>query len=327
LVFFALLGTLSLLQLIFASWNIISSLSITRSAPSMAIVIVLGSCMLLFSLALALADFVFARGKKMLIMLECFGFGIMSLYQIGTAIGTTVTGPGMTCNIPRDWNVCASSLLLVPSTWLSSVLFLAYFLALFVATMAHKRLYSDIWKKSIYEIVWFGQSHETHEISSKGGDPVGLDVDDSEDIEKSSAQKQPYLISPPIEHSPPVPPKTTKSVRRGIDTPFRKLNGTSSNRSSRAMRRMASTMTLPSYLDKSAKPENGSRFVETFRESSTLARSQSFADFVANKAAKDPFPFPVDVDAPIPLPRRSEWIGADALKGISVHIVRNQSSD
>jgi hypothetical protein len=258
------------------------------------------------------------------IVLECLGFGIMSLFQIGTAIGTIVTGPGMTCNISLEWNVCASSLLLVPSTWLSSILFFAYFLALFTATMAHKRLYSDIWKRSIYEIVWFGQSRE---ISSKRSDTVRLDVDNSEDIEKSSAQKQPYLISPPIEQSPPTPPKSTNSVRRGIDAPFRKLNGTSSNRSSRVMRRMASTMTLPTYIDKSAKSENGSRFIETFRESTTLARSQSFADFVANKAHKDPFPFPVDVDAPIPLPRMSEWIGADALKGISVHIARNQSSD
>jgi len=281
--------------------------------------------MLLFSLALALADFVLSKGKKLLIVLECFGFGIMSLFQIGTAIGTTITGPGMTCNIPRDWNICVSSLLLVPSTWISSILFLAYFLALFMVTMAHKRLYSNIWQRSIYEIVWFGQSHE---ISSKGSDTVRLDVDNnSEDIEKSSAQKELYLISPPIEHSPPTPPKATGSVRRGIDAPFRKLNGTSSNRSSRAMRRMASTMTLPSYPEKSARSENGSRFVETFRESSTLARSQSFADFVANKAPKDPFPFPVDVDAPIPLPRMSEWIGADALKGISVHIVHNQTSD
>ena len=61
----------------------------------------------------------------------------------GTAIGTTITGPGMTCNIPRvfssfflliyscqytdaispgDWNICVSSLLLVPSTWLSGIL-------------------------------------------------------------------------------------------------------------------------------------------------------------------------------------------------------------
>jgi len=184
--------------------------------------------------------------------------------------------------------------------------------------------YSDIWRRSIYEIVWFGQSHN---ISSNDNDTVPLNENNSEDIEKSSAQKQPY-ISPPIEHTPVTPPKSTNSVRRGIDAPFRKLSSPGSNRSSRAMRRMASTMTLPSYPDKSAKSEYGSRFIETFRESSTLVRSQSFADFVANKTPKDPFPFPLDVDAPIPLPRLSGWVGADdALKGISVHIVHNQSSD
>jgi hypothetical protein len=186
--------------------------------------------------------------------------------------------------------------------------------------MAHKQLYSDIWKKSIYEIVWFGQLHE---ISSKGNDTGRLDVDNSEDIEKSSAQMQPHFISPPIEHTPVTPPKATNSVRRGVDAPFRKLNSTGSNRSTRIMRRKASTMTLPSYPNKSAKSDNGSKFIETFRESSMLARSQSFADFVANKAAKDPFPFPLDVDVPIPLPRLSEWVGADVLKGISI---QNQPS-
>lgn len=68
--FIALLGNLSLLQLIFASWNINASLSLTRSgmsfftvenvewpwnyitAPLMAIFIIFGSCILLFSLAL-----------------------------------------------------------------------------------------------------------------------------------------------------------------------------------------------------------------------------------------------------------------------------------
>jgi len=320
----------------------------------------------------------------------------MSLFQIGTAVGTTVTGLGATCDSSLEWSVCASSLLLVPSTWLSSILFLAYFLALFMATMAHKQLYSDIWRKSIYEIVWFGQSRN---ISSKDNDTGPLDEDISEDIEKSSTQKQPYFISPPIERTPvtplkaansvrrgvvapfqdienpssqkqpyisppieltPVTPlkaansvrrgivapfqdteksstqqqpyvsspieqtavtplKATNSVRRGVDTPFQKLNNTNSNENPRTVRRMA---TLPYYPDKSAKSENGSRFIETFRESTTLARSQSFKDFIASKTREDPFPFPLDVDAPIPLPRRSEWVGAEALKGTRV---RNQS--
>jgi len=193
--------------------------------------------------------------------------------------------------------------------------------------MAHKQLYSNIWRRSIYEIVWFGQSHEISSSKDDDSDTGPIDVDNSEDIEKSSAQKQAYLISPPIEHTPVVPPKTSNSVRRGIDAPFRKLSSPSSNRSSRVMRRKASIMTLPSYPERIAKSENGSRFIETFRESSALARSQSFAEFVANKTPKDPFPFPLDVDAPIPLPRLSEWVGADEMKGISVHIVHNQSFD
>ena len=196
-----------------------------------------------------------------------------------------------------------------------------------MATMAHKQLYSNIWRRSIYEIVWFGQSHNISKESDNDSVTLDEDNNNSEDIEKSSAQKQSY-ISPPIEHTPVTPPKATNSVRRGIDAPFRKLSSPGSIRSSRTMRRKASTMTLPSYPDKNAKSEYGSRFIETFRESSTLVRSQSFADFVANKTPKDPFPFPLDVDAPIPLPRLSDWVGADdALKGISVHIVHNQSSD
>ena len=167
-----------------------------------------------------------------------------------------------------------------------------------MATMAHKHLYSDIWRRSIYGIVWFGRSHE---ISLKGND-TRLNADNYEDIENSSALEQPYIISPPIESTPP---KAMNSVRRGIDAPFsRQQNSTSSNGSLR----VASTITLPSYPNKSAKPENGSRFIETFRESTMLARS--------NQVPKDPFP--LDVDAPIPLPRLSQWVGADVLKGISV---------
>jgi len=272
--------------------------------------------MLLFSLALAFADFVWSRGSKLLIWLECFGFGFMSLFQIGTAIGTTVTGPGMICQTSLEWNVCASSLLLVPSTWLSSILFLAYFVALFTSTMAHKLLYTDIWRRGIYEIVWFGRPDK---ISSKGNDTESLKkVDNYDDIENSSALKQPCLISPPIEHTPP---KSMNSVRRGIDAPFRKQTGTGSNSPSR----MASTITLP-YPNKCAQSENGSRFIETFRKSALSARSESFAHFVASQVPKDPFPFPLDVDAPIPLPRLSEWVGADALNEITVHNVHTRSS-
>jgi len=342
LVFFALLSNLALLQLIFASWNINASLSMTLSAPSTSIFIIFESCILFFSLAFALADFIWSRGRRSRIFLECSWVGIVSLFQIGTAIGTTITGPGMACGTSLEWNVCASSWLLIQSTWLSSMLFLAYFLALFMTTMAHKGLYSDIWRRTVYGVVWFGRSHE---IVFKG------DVTDrlNEDIENSSAQKQLNRISDSltntsVEKTPPNvdyedienskqlhpisdsvkntsvenTPKSTNFVRRGIDAPFaRHPNGTCSNITSPTF----SSFTLPSSPDKSAKSEFGSRFVETFRESTSLARSESSEHFVANhQIPKDPLPpLVIDIDAPIPLPRLSEWVRADAVQGISVH--------
>jgi len=351
LVFFALLSNLALLQLIFASWNINASLSMTLSAPSTSIFIIFESCILFLSLAFALADFIWSRGRRSRIFLECSWAGIVSLFQIGTAIGTTITGTGTACDASLEWNVCASSWLLIPSTWLSSILFLAYFLALFMTTMAHTGLYSDIWRRSVYGVVWFGRSHE---IVSKDDVTGRLNVvNQCEDIENSSAQKQLNRISESLKNTSveKTPPnvdlyvnhcedienssarkqqhpisdssventlKTTNPVRRGIDAPFsRHPNGTCSNTSSPTI----SSFTLPSCPDKSAKSEVGSKFVETFRESTILARSESWEHFVANhQIPKDPLPpLVIDVDAPIPLPRLSEWVRADAMKGISVH--------
>jgi len=345
LVFFALLSNLALLQLIFASWNINASLSMALSAPSTSIFVIFESCILFFSLAFALADFIWSRGRRSRIFLECSWVGIVSLFQIGTAIGTTITGPGMACATSLEWNVCASSWLLIQSTWLSSVLFLAYFLALFMTTMAHKGLYSDIWRRTVYGVVWFGRSHE---IVSKGDVTGGLNEDienssaqtqlnrisdslkntsvekappnvDYEDIENSSARKQLHPISDSVKNtSVESTPKTTNFVRRGIDAPFsRHPNGTCSTTSSPTI----SSFTLPSCPDKSAKSEVGSRFVETFRESTSLARTESSKHSVANhQIPKDPLPpLVIDIDAPIPLPRLSEWVRADAMQGISVH--------
>lgn len=183
--------------------------------------------------------------------------------------------------------------------------------------MAHKDLYSDIWRRSVYEVVWFERPHE---ISSKGSVTDRLSdpgVNHHEDIESSSVPKQFYPIPDVIENIPTLP-KATNSVRRGIDAPFsRQQTGTYSNRSSPTI----SSLGLPSYPNKSAKSEVGSRFIETFRESTLLTRPDSLELFVANyQVHKDPFTTSVvDVDAPIPIPRLSEWVRADALKGISVH--------
>jgi len=336
LVFFALLSNLALLQVIFASWNINAGLSMTHSAPSISIFVISQSCMLFFSLAFALADFVWSRGRNSRILLECSWVGAMSLFQIGTAIGITITGPGTACNTLLEWNFCASSSLLIPSTWLSSMLFLAYFLTLFMFTMAHKDLYSDIWRRSVYEIVWFGRPQDTFSKDNVTGrlsedienssaqkqhsDPISISVVqitsvEDIDLENSLAQKRlSDATSNSVVETSSVAPKSTNSVRRGIDAPFSRQ---CSHRSSPTI----SSVTLPSCLKKRANSDDGSRFIETFRESRMLARPQSSEHVVANhQNHKGPFPPTVmNVDVPIPLPCLSEWVRADALKGISVH--------
>ena len=183
-----------------------------------------------------------------------------------------------------------------------------------MTTMAHKDLYSDIWKRDIYGIVWFGRSNHF----SKGNVTDHLDhdpyVDHYKDIENSSARKRIYPISGPAKNAAPW---ATNPVRRGVDPPFSQQP--TSTCSSPLV--TASELTLPSYPNKSAKTETGSRFIEKFRESTVLTRSEEH--FVTNyQVRKDQFPPSVlDVDAPIPLPRLSEWVKADAVRGISVHTI------
>jgi len=276
--------------------------------------IILESCVLFFCVAFTLADFIWCQGRKSRILLECAWVGIMSLFQIGTAISSTVNGLGMACDTSLEWSVCASSSLLGPSTWMSSILLLAYFLSLFMTTMAHKRLYSDIWRRSVYGVAWFRRSRE---ISPKGNH-LDLDpyADYYDDIENSSARKSLNLVPDPIEKN--AAPWATNQVRRGVDPPFsRQPTSNSSDRSSPTVTASA----LPSYPNKSAKFDNGSRFIEKFRESTLLARTESLEHFVSKyQAQQNPLPpLVLDVDAPIPLPRLSEWVRADALRGISVH--------
>src|SRR6266498_2844819 len=75
-----------------------------------------------------------------------------------------------------DHDVCASASLMVPLTWLSSIIRMfifalsitlsnidlnsqvnGYFLSLFMTTLAHKNLYPNIWTEYLYDVEWFGQ--------------------------------------------------------------------------------------------------------------------------------------------------------------------------
>ncbi|PPQ83333.1 hypothetical protein CVT25_003972 [Psilocybe cyanescens] len=319
LVLLALLGNLAFLTLIFASWNINASLTADLSTSASSIFIAFESSLFLLCIIFALAEFFRPRHQISRTLIECGWVGLMSFFQMAAAISSTVNGPAL-CHLSPNSGVCASSLLLVPSSWLSSVLSLAYFLTLFMATLAHKSSYPDIWRRTIYAIEWFGQPQDS---PNKGkvvrdffqGKAYSDDEDPYsafyEDIESTAGRKRAYPIRDSIEEATPW---AQANVRRGIDHPFTRPQGQASNRSSPTLHTPPSS--FPSFPDRSAGVGiAGSRYVEKFRESGVLARSESPAQYTTHyHAHKSSFPLSVtDLDKPIPLPQLSEWIKADPI--------------
>jgi hypothetical protein len=218
-------------------------------------------------------------------------------------------------------SVTASSLLLIPATWLTSLTMLTYFFVLFVTTMTHRRFEVDIWTKPVYQVKWFGYTNSRLK-SSEISRPRGLETDSwtryLEDIESSGLRKARNPL-PATEKAPWAP----NNVRRGRDSPFRgPVNKPPSNELSSGFDsdtcsessfpssspRNSNTLLPPRPLNIPVKGKTaGSRFIERFRESQTLSRPVV------------EFPHEVeDHDKPIPKPRLSQWIRADTLKALTL---------
>ena len=106
----------------------------------------------------------------------------------------------------------------------------------------------------------------------------------------------------------------SSQVRRGVDMPF-KVQDTLPARTS-----TSTTISLPIVPPNAQGDTVGSRFIEKFRESQLTSRSQTPMHGSHLMINKELFPSQVDNhDLPIPLPRLSEWIRADAVKGVNVH--------
>jgi len=204
---------------------------------------------------------------------------------------------------------------LIPVTWLSSVLSLAYFLALFTTTMAHKHFYPDIWKRTVYSIDWFGQPQELPSSEKVVQNFLGSSphhdnpyFDYYDDIGSTAVRKKLHRIRDSIEEAIP---SGGAPIRRGIDPPFARPKQTSSY----SLPSPPPRLDLPSYPNRSADAIGtaGSRYLEKFRESSVLSRTESLTQYTTHYLThRDSFAsFVADLDKPIPLPRRSEWIKAD----------------
>ncbi|KAF8078047.1 hypothetical protein FPV67DRAFT_1404699, partial [Lyophyllum atratum] len=253
-----------------------------------------------------LAELVVSQANTAHILLECAWSAVLSVFQTGTAISVTVNGPAI-CRLTTDWDLCASSSLLVPTAWLSSIILFSYFLTLFIAAMVHVRPFPDIWTKTVYSIDWFRIPD-----CEKGDNSSHSDADSwaryMKDIEAARNH---------VDNSTKAP--WARNIRRGIDAPFKR-----SNTSSAATSPSTALTSLPvAPLRVQSRTIAGSRFLEKFRDSSRITRSESLSQFATQSPTQSgPFPPRVDNhDLPIPLPRLSEWIRADAINGISVHSI------
>jgi len=110
----------------------------------------------------------------------------------------------------------------------------------------------------------------------------------------------------------------SNNIRRGIDMPFKRQESPSTVRSSTS----TAIVRLPTMpLDAQGRNTTCSRFIEKIRESHIITRSETPIQNGFHLTSRgDAFPSKVDDhNLPIPLPRLSEWIRADAVKGINVH--------
>lgn len=206
---------------------------------------------------------------------------------------------------------------------------MSYFLAVFVATMCHKAIYPDIWKRTIYSIQWFDaaapeplvEKGTRHSYTGSTFDEYDVFAAFYHDPEAPGNRQARDTSLDPAPWAVP--------GRRGIDHPFQ--------RNPAQPWRLSPTTTtspappqlppkdlvlplLPAFPGRSADPfasmfsvpppASGSRFVEKFRESSVLARGESPEEFAKRYHARtSSFPLSVlDLDQPIPLTKLSEWV-------------------
>ncbi|KAF5365791.1 hypothetical protein D9758_003240 [Tetrapyrgos nigripes] len=308
--FLALIFYLSLLTLIFSSWNINVSSSAGLGVPGSSAFLILNSCLVFIVISLGLVPLVWPQFNTAQVIVECSWSAILGLLQIGAAIATTVVSSSVV-HQTDDSAVNASSFLLIPSTWLSSLCTLAYFLILLLTSMTHLRHDTDLWSKSVYDVKWFGVSTAGLDSSdvSAPRPKTGFEEDTwakyLDDIESTAGRKARFPAAD-IEKAP----WASNDVRRGRDAPFQVSSRNGSESSSRqssvtpSPRSNDALPPLPLRVEPKGLPI-ASRFIERFRESQQLTRAGTFNAFAKEVE---------DHDLPIPLTRFSRWIRADGAK-------------
>jgi len=274
LVFFAISAYLTVLLLTFAAWNIHATTSIGLKASLGTVFLLFNACMNLLCLIIGVVEIALPAFKVSNITFECVWSATTGLLQTGMAIITSVYHRRLFCGF-KDNPSCAPISLLMPVTWLNSVILLSYFFTLLITVVAHSNTHSKIWANSVYDVDWFGY------LSARGMGASGKVYPDSAD----ELSRRRSIAMGDLEKAPWA---TTTKVRRGIDPPFAKDKKPVHSTPIPAP-------TIPPRVHGKVS-NNGSLFVEVTNQKIVGSR---FPSTVGN------------YDLPIAIPKRSEWVRAD----------------
>jgi hypothetical protein len=304
LVLFALIFNTSVLTLSFASWNIRVVSAAELALSSVTILLVFTSSVSIFCVVLGVLQIPFPRARTSWTLFECIWSAVLSLFQIGSAIGIAVNYAMLVQDTEiNERTIYASMALLVHATWFSSFTCFTYFCLLIISVLTHRRAYDDIWSQSPYEIDWFSQDGDRASIVHPSAEFMPHQIVDSwyrfmSDVECAPIKRKraPRAV---VEKAPWA---EDLKVRRGVDNPFARKPEASPPSTTTPLRIQPKAASRDPTSDHS-------RFLERFCESRTLTRPQNPPQ--VNDAAR--FPDTVrDHDLPIPLPRLSKWMRAGA---------------
>jgi len=277
LVFFAISAYLTVLLLIFAAWNIHATTTIGLKAPLGTVFLLFNACVNLLCLIIGVVEIAVPAFKVSNVTFECVWSATTGLLQTGLAIITSIYDRRLFCGL-KDHPSCAPVSLLMPVTWLNSVILLSYFSTLLITIVAHSNAHPNIWTNSVYDIDWFGYlSARRLGASGKGYSECADELSRRRSVAMGDLEKAPWA--------------TTTKVRRGIDPPFAK----DKKPGAKAHSTPIPAPTIP--LRVHGKVSNGgSRFVEVTNQNIVGPRFPSTLD---------------NHDLPIAITKRSEWVRAD----------------
>jgi hypothetical protein len=237
---------------------------------------------------------------------------------------------------------------------------ITYFFMLFGTTVAHMHTYPSIWRSTVYSVPWFippmpiepdttpqpesqSPSHsKTRSTSSQGSfivfrylrNRISSKIDDVENkiSEPILFPRQSNGLKPaPRQPSVGLPIWAKNTVtRRGLDTPFTKMEDTLSANENSLAKTRAETIALAAPQPRIAQARRGIDQPFARRVDGPTAPPAVYIGGTLQVPHFDTRPLslqrkltvsPVfsnkvdDQDSPIPLPERSEWIGADSKRG------------